>query len=133
MQNILFLSLVGVSVSVCVCVYVHPPWRFLLPAFGVLGDRSTMLCWRLFFPLLSSYIATLEWSTKPFQIVALSCLHTRSGQSHDLASLRLTFKTLGLHLPLSGITLTPRYIVNRSTPGIRLSRDGSLSNYERLK
>ena len=28
-----------------------------------------------------------------FQLAALSCLHTRSGQSHDLTSVRLPFKT----------------------------------------
>ena len=51
---------------VCVCVYVHPPWRLRLSGVGSPGYRSTMLCWRRFFPLPSSFIDTSVWITKPF-------------------------------------------------------------------
>ena len=54
------------SVCVCVCVYVHPAWRLHLSGVGSPGYRSTMLCWRRFFPLPSSFIDTSVWITKPF-------------------------------------------------------------------
>ena len=58
---------VCVRVCVCVCVYVHSPWRFHLSgSVGMPGNRSTMLCWRRFFLVPSPFIASLEWSTKPF-------------------------------------------------------------------
>ena len=54
-------------VYVCVCIYVHSPWRFHLSGLvGMPENRSTMFCWRCFFPPPSPFIATLEWSTKPF-------------------------------------------------------------------
>ena len=52
---------VCVCVYVCVCVHVHPSWRFHL--FGV-GIPLEFL--ERFFPLPSSFIATLVWSTEPF-------------------------------------------------------------------
>ena len=54
------------SSMLCVCVYVHPPWRLHLSGVGSPGYRSTMLCWRRFFPLPSSFIDTSVWITKPF-------------------------------------------------------------------
>ena len=51
---------------VCVCVYVHPPWRLHLSGVGSPGYRSTMLCWRRYFPLPSSFNDTSVWITKPF-------------------------------------------------------------------
>ena len=117
------------------CVCLRP---FTVKAPSVLNSwnswsRSMMLCWRRFFSLPNPFIATLEWSTKPFYLATLSCPHTRTRQSHDLANVRLAFKSFGLNSPLSGIALAPRYIVSRSTSGTRHSREGSQSNYERLK
>ena len=60
---------VCVCVCVCthVCLYIHSPWRLHMSgSVGMPGSRSTMLCWRRFFPLPSPFVATLEWSTKPF-------------------------------------------------------------------
>ena len=51
---------------VSVCVYVHPPWRLHLSGVGSPGYRSTMLCWRRYFPLPSSFNDTSVWITKPF-------------------------------------------------------------------
>ena len=49
-----------------------------------------------------------------FQLAALSCSHTRSGQSHDLTSVYLTFRTWGRHSPLRGLAFGTHYIVGRS-------------------
>ena len=60
---------VCVCVCVCthVCLYIHSPWRLHMSgSVGMPGNRSTMLCWRRFFPLPSPFVATLEWNTKPF-------------------------------------------------------------------
>ena len=91
-----FLSLAHISLflytilyfvdCMCVSVYVLPSWRLHRFGVGIPGDRSTMLCWECPPPLLSTFMVTLVWSTKPFQLAALSCSHTRSGQSHDLTS-----------------------------------------------
>ena len=51
---------------VCVCVYVHPSWRLHPSGVGSPGYRSTMLCWRRYFPLPSSFNNTSVWITKPF-------------------------------------------------------------------
>ena len=60
---------VCVCVCVCthVCLYIHSPRRLHMSgSVGMPGNRSTMLCWRRFFPLPSPFVATLEWNTKPF-------------------------------------------------------------------
>ena len=62
----LLRELMTSCVCVCVCVYVHPPWRLHLSGVGSPGYRSTMLCWRRYFPLPSSFIDTSVWITKPF-------------------------------------------------------------------
>ena len=97
---------------VSVSVYVHSPWRLQLSGLaGMPGNRSSMLCWRSFFPMPNPFIATLEWSTKPFLLASLSCSPARNGLSHDLTRIRLA---LCLHLPLSGIALAPHNFVNQS-------------------
>ena len=54
-------------VCVCVCVYVYSPWNLhLSQTVRMSRNRSMILCWRHFFSLPSSFITTLEWSTKPF-------------------------------------------------------------------
>ena len=61
------VCVVCVWVCECVCVYVHSPrMHHLSGIVGISGNRSTMLCWRHFFPPPSPFIATLEWSTEPF-------------------------------------------------------------------
>ena len=57
-----------------------------------------------------------------FQLATLSCSHTRSGQSHDSTSIRLAFRTQGLHSPLTGVALGTHYIVSRSAFGSALTR-----------
>ena len=52
--------------------------------------------------------------------------------THQKQAERLTFKTEGLHLPLSGIARAPHNIISRSISGVRHSREGSQSNLERL-
>ena len=57
-----------------------------------------------------------------FQLATLSCLYTRSGHSHDLTSIRLAFRTQGLHSPSTGVTFGTHYIVNRSAFASALTR-----------
>ena len=50
-----------------------------------------------------------------FQLAALSCSYTRSEHSHDLTSIRLAFRTRGIHSTLSGVVaFGTHYIVSRS-------------------
>ena len=57
-----------------------------------------------------------------FQLAALSCSYTRSGHSHDLTSIRLAFRTQGLHSPLTGVAFGTHYIVSRSAFASALTR-----------
>ena len=60
---------------VYVCVYLRPftvkvssvwiSWNANYANYANL-EWSTMFCWKCFFPPPSPFIATLEWSTKPF-------------------------------------------------------------------
>ena len=77
---------------------------------------------------LHHYFRMKHWATQVALTSHLSCFHTRSGQSHKLTSVNLAFKSLGLHLPLSDITLSPRYVLSRSTSGVIHSREGSWFN-----
>ena len=115
------------------CAYVHPPWRLHLSGVGVPEDRSTILCWRCSFPVPSSFIDILVWSTEPFWLAALSCSHTGSGQNNDLTSLMCV--SLSKHGPsFTIIRRRLRSALHREPICLwRLhSREGSQSNYERL-
>ena len=63
---ILLITCVCMCVCVFLCVYVHTAWRLHMPWLGIPGDWSTLFCWKRFFSLPSLFIASLEWSTKPF-------------------------------------------------------------------
>ena len=83
---------VDVCVCMCVCTFIHHEAFICLDQLGYQGtdqqcyvEDIEFLCW---FPSLLLWNAALT-----FQLAALSCLHTRSGQSHDLTSIRLTFRT----------------------------------------
>ena len=83
----LFLHTDYICVSVCVCVCLRSSTVKASSVWvGIPGDRSIMLCWRRLFSLPSPFITTVVCSTEPFLLAALSCSHTRSGQSHDLTS-----------------------------------------------
>ena len=102
-QNVLLkrndVSLMPLNTFLCVCMcacvsvcvfHVHSPWRLHLSGtVGMSGNRSTMLCWRRFFPLPSPFIATLAPS-----LATLSCSHTRSRQSHELTRMGLACQRL---------------------------------------
>ena len=113
----MFMSVETLLSCMCVCCVFTSIHRdgFVCLGLEFQEDKSTMLCWRRFFPL--SCLATLVWNSEPFYLATLSCSHTRSGQNHDLTSFMcVSFaKTWGLQLPLSGIAFGSRYIVSRST------------------
>ena len=70
--------------------HIHSPWRLYLSGTVAMAEnRSTMLCWRRFFPLPSPFIATLAPS-----LATLSCSHTRSRQSHELTMVHLACQRL---------------------------------------
>ena len=56
------------------------------------------------------------------QLDALSCPHTRSGQSLDLTGSRLTFRARGLNSPWTGVAFGTHYIVSRSAFASALTR-----------
>ena len=100
-------------VCMCVCTFIHHEAFICLDQLGYQGtdqqcyvEDIEFLCW---FPSLLLWNAALT-----FQLAALSCLHTRSGQSHDLTSIRLTFRTQILHSPLTGVVFGTHYIVGQS-------------------
>ena len=57
-----------------------------------------------------------------FQLAALSCSYIRSGYSHDLISICLTFRTQGLHSPLTGVAFSTHF-VSRSAFASALTRE----------
>ena len=63
----LFNSVAVFVSGLCLCVYLCP---FIVKASSssveLSRNRSTMLCWRRFFPPPSPFIPTLEGSTEPF-------------------------------------------------------------------
>ena len=94
-------------VCVCVCAYVHSPWKLHLSgSVGLAGNRSAMLCWA-------------HLLHRCFRVKHLTFLlsQIRSGQNHDLTSVRLAFRMRVLQLPLWGIVFSTRYIVSRSASG----------------
>ena len=55
-----YLSMV--SCCVCVFTYIHREGFICLEQLGVPGNRSTMLRWRRWIPLLVPFISTLEYA-----------------------------------------------------------------------
>ena len=78
------------------------------------------------YPMSNSYVDSLHryfrMQNLTFQLAALSCSHTRSGHSHELTSVRLAFRTWGLHSPLTGVAFGTHYIVSRSAFTSALTR-----------
>ena len=56
------LSQYGVLLCVCVFTYIHREGFICLEQLGVPGNRSTMLRWRRWIPLLVPFISTLEYA-----------------------------------------------------------------------
>ena len=75
------------TLCMCVCVCLRPftvKTSSVCHSWNAREQINDIMLKTLLFSS-KSFIAILEWSTKPFQLATLSCLHTRSGQSHDLA------------------------------------------------
>ena len=85
--------------------HVDSTWRLHLSGtVGMSGNRSTMLCWRRFYPLPSPFIANLAPS-----LATLSCSHTKSRQSHELTRVRLACQRLDSILKCFCNSLTFRW------------------------
>ena len=108
---------------VCVCVYGHPPLRLHLS--GTAGTAREQIN-NVVLKTLDSSAGSLHlyfgMQNITFQRAALSCSYATSGHSHDLTSIRLAFRTLGLHSPLTGVAFGTHYIVSRSAFASALTR-----------
>ena len=104
---------VCVCMCVCVCVCLHPS-TMKASSVWIRWDTREQINDVMFKMLNSSagsrhrYFRMLNLT---FQLTALSCLQTKSRQSHDLTSVRLVFRTWGLHSPFSRRCL--RYALHR--------------------
>ena len=103
---------VRVCVCVCVCVRARAPVcvRGLRPS--TVKASSVWIKWDtreqindVMLKTLNSYADSLHryfrMQNLTFQLAALSCSHTSSGQSHDLTSVHFAFRTWNLHSPFS--------------------------------
>ena len=92
-----------VCVCVCVCVCLRP---------STVKASSVWIKWDtreqindVMLKTLNSYADSLHryfrMQNLTFQLAALSCSHTSSGQIHDLTSVRFAFRTWNLHSPFS--------------------------------
>ena len=86
---------VCVCVCLCVCVYVRPT-TVKTSSVWIRWDAGEQIN-DVMLKTLNSYADSLHCYFRmkklTVQLVALSCSHTRSGQSHDLNSIRLVFRT----------------------------------------
>ena len=114
-------------VCVCVCVYVHAPWRLHLS--GTAGTTRKQIN-DVVLKTLDSSAGSLHlyfgMQNLTFQLAALFCLHTRSGHSHDLTSIRIAFRTKGIHSPLRSIVFGTHCIVSWSAFASALTRGFSI-------
>ena len=117
------LSQYGVLLCVCVCLRtstvkpssVWNSWECQGTDQQCCVEDVGFLCW---FP------SSLLWNTQNliFQLATLSCSYTRSRHIHDLTSIRLAFRTWGLHSPLTGVAFGTQYIVSWSAFASALTR-----------
>ena len=98
---------------VCMCVCVHPS-TMEASSVWIRWDTREQINDVMLKMLNSSAVSSHRYLRKQnltFQLAALSCLQTKSRQSHDLTSVRLAFRTWGLHSPFSRRCL--RYALHR--------------------
>ena len=116
--NVNYLHTLSLSLSVCVCVCVCVCLR---PS--TVKALSVWIRWDTREQINDVVLKTLDSSAGflhryfgmqnlTFQLTALSCSYTRSMQSLDLTSIRLAFRTQGLHSPLRGVTFGTHYVVS---------------------
>ena len=114
--NVNYLHTLSLSLCVCVCVCVC-----LRPS--TVKALSVWIRWDTREQINDVVLKTLDSSAGflhryfgmqnlTFQLTALSCSYTRSMQSLDLTSIRLAFRTQGLHSPLRGVTFGTHYVVS---------------------
>ena len=102
-------------VCVCVCVFtsIHCEAFICLEQLGLPGNKSMMLCWRRWIPLLVP--SSLLWNAEPNLSASCFILSKHwSEHCHDLTSIPLAFRTYGLHSPLTGVAFVMHYIVSLS-------------------
>ena len=114
---VLLVNLKLVCVCVCVCVCLRP---------STVKASSVWISWDTRVQINDVVLKTLDSSAGSlhpyfgmqnliFQLAALSCSYTRSEHSADLTSIRLAFRTWGIHSALSGVVaFGTQYIVSRS-------------------
>ena len=103
-------------VCVCVCVCLRP---------STAKASSVWISWNTREQINNVLLKTLDSSagslhryfgmqSLTFQPAALPCSYSKSEHSHDLTSIRLAFRTQGLHSPLTSVAFGTHYIVSRS-------------------
>ena len=110
---VLILAHARARVCVCMCVCVHPS-TMEASSVWIRWDTREQINDVMLKILNSSAVSShryLRMQNLTFQLAALSCLQTKSRQSHDLTSVRLAFRTWGLHSPFSRRCL--RYALHR--------------------
>ena len=102
----------------CMCVFtsIHREGFICLEQLDCQGIDQWCCVEDVGFPSLhpGSIHLYFEMQNLTFQLVTLSCSYTRSGHSNDLTSIRLAFRTQGLHSPLTGVAFGTHFIVSRS-------------------
>ena len=105
---------VYVCVCVCVCVFtsIHREDFICLDLVG--QQRTDQRCYVKDVVFLCQFPSSLLQNAEP-NLSTLSCSHTRSGQSHDLTSVCLTFRTRAFIYHSASVAFSSHYIVTRST------------------
>ena len=97
---------VCVFVCVCVCTSIYPEGFICLDQVGYQGTDQR--CYVEDVKFLCRFPSSLlRIKNVTFQLAALSCSHTRSGQSHDLTSVRLAF------------SMGPSFTIQQESPSVR--------------
>ena len=115
---------VRACVCVCVCTSIHPEGFICLDQVGY--QETDQRCYVEDVKFLCRFPSSLlRMKNVTFQLAALSCSHTRSGQSHDLTSVRLAF------------SMGPSFTIQQESPSVRttswanllsdMTREGSQS------
>ena len=95
-----------VRACVCVCTSIHPEGFIYLDQVGYQGTDQR--CYVEDVKFLCRFPSSLlRMKNVTFQLAALSCSHTRSGQSHDLTSVRLAF------------SMGPSFTIQQESPSVR--------------
>ena len=106
---------VCVCVRACMCVFTCIHREDFICLDQVEYPRTDQRCYVEDVEFLCRFPSSLLQNAEPNLLTSpFILLHTGSGQSHNLTSIRLAFRTCGLYSPLTGVAFGMYYIVSRS-------------------